>query len=311
MDDAPYNSAIAEGPADGKAYWVHADDGVRLRVGFWEPKKSCKGTILFFTARSEYLEKYGRTVSDFLAFGYAAFAIDWRGQGLSDRLTDDRKTGHVNRFSDYQRDVAAMVKAAKDLNLPEPWFLFGNSMGACIGLRALMEGLPVTASAFTAPMWNISLSPIERMVAWPVSWALQTIGRGHIYTPGRKEKSYVLDVPFEDNELTHDPDMYQYYVDQADQLPETQLGSPSMGWLYQSLKECRTLSNLPSPAMPCIAFLGGEDKVVGVGAIKDRMAGWNGGKLEMVPGGRHDLLCEIPIIRNSVTNDICQFFSTN
>ncbi|MEO0498857.1 MAG: alpha/beta fold hydrolase, partial [Pseudomonadota bacterium] len=61
--------------------------------------------------------------------GYDAFALDWRGQGLSDRLTDDRMLGHVGRYADYQKDVAAFLEAAQDLDPPKPWFLFGHSLG--------------------------------------------------------------------------------------------------------------------------------------------------------------------------------------
>jgi len=310
MDEAPFNSEVSEGPQDGKTYWIHTIDGLRLRVGFWNPKSVNRGTILLFTARSEYLEKYGHTIQDFLHRGYAVFAIDWRGQGLSDRLTNDPRTGHVERFLDYQKDVAAMMHAADILEAPKPRFLFGSSMGACIGLRALDEGLSVNASAFSAPMWDISLSPFERQLALPISWIVQSLGMGHMYTPGRKGQSYVLSVPFERNDLTNDAQMYEYYVRQAKALPETQIGSPSMGWLHQALRECSYLKRLPSPDVPCISFCGDEDEVVDRQTIIDRMARWEGGQFKEVSGGKHDLLCDVSLIRNSVTDQIANLFSS-
>ena len=94
-----------------------ARDGVRLRVGLW-PKRDARGTVLIFPGRTEYVEKYGRAASEFAARGYAVATIDWRGQGLSERLIDDPLTGHVFDFADYQIDVAALTEAAAEAGLP-------------------------------------------------------------------------------------------------------------------------------------------------------------------------------------------------
>lgn len=152
IKESVFHSKVAQGPGDGIALWVHTDDKVRLRTGLWHSENASRGTVLLFPGRSEYIENYGRTATALDQLGFATFAIDWRGHGLSDRLSEDRLIGHVNRFSDYQRDVAAMINAAKKLALPKPWYLIGHSMGACIGLRAVIEGLPITTCAFTSPM---------------------------------------------------------------------------------------------------------------------------------------------------------------
>jgi len=159
-------------------------------------------------------------------------------------------------------------------------------------------------------MWELNLSPLENIVAWPISWAIDALGKGEIYTPGRKEKSYVLSVPFQENSLTNDPDMYEYYIRQAVSVPEIQIASPSMGWLYQSLKECRDLGKISSPDTPCVAFWGDNDSVVSSRIIKDRMDTWRGGSFKLIENGKHDLLCDTFEVRNSVTNCIHDLFSS-
>lgn len=308
MEEAPFHSEVAEGPGNVRAYWIFADDDVRLRIAHWAGDEPSKGTVFLLQGRTENIEKYGRTVAALQKFGYSAFAIDWRGQGLSDRLTEDRMTGHVVRFSDYQKDVAALLQAAETLDLPKPWYFIGHSLGACIGLRAIIEGSPFVACAFTAPLWDINLPALQRFGAWPLSWAAQVLGKGHVYAPGTRGESYVLNTDFEDNRLTHDPDMYQYYINVSKSLPDQQIGGPSMGWLFQTLKETRALSEFPSPDIPCITFCGVEDEIVAISAIKDRMARWPSGKLELVPNGRHDVLYEIPDIRENVMNTINELF---
>ena len=308
MDEAPFHPKVAEGPSNISTYWMLADDEVRLRIAHWQTSEAPKGTAFLFQGRTENIEKYGRIAEELHKFGYGAFAIDWRGQGLSDRLTDDRMTGHIVRFSDYQKDVAAMIKAAKALDLPKPWYLIGHSLGACIGLRAIIEGLPISACAFTAPLWDINLSTFQRLAAWPLSGTAQFLGKGHMYAPGARGESYVLNAAFEDNRLTHDPDMYQYYINISESLVDQQIGGPSLGWLYQTLRETRYLSKMRSPDIPCITFCGAEDDIVAIPAAQDRMARWPRGKFELVQNARHDVLCEIPRIRYAVLAEICALF---
>ena len=309
MDVAPFDVEISEGPSTVKAYWLVTSDDVRIRVAHWPSKFTEKGTVFIFQGRTENIEKYGRAVKALQAAGYSAFAIDWRGQGLSDRLDDDRMLGHVDNYSDYQKDVAAMLEAADVLDLPKPWFLFGHSLGACVGLRALSEGLPMSACAFSAPLWDINLSVFQRYAAWPLTWTAQLIGKGHAYAPGTRGESYVLTTPFDGNRLRHDESSYRYYQSVSKNLEDQQVGGPSMGWLHQTLKETRALSKIKSPDVPCITFCGGEDSIVAIPAVEDRMARWPQGKFVLIPKARHDVLYEIPSVRDRVIAEICDLFS--
>lgn len=121
LSPAPLLNDLARGPEGGSGHWVHTEDGLRLRLGLW-PNGS-KGTVLIFPGRTEYIEKYGGAAAALAKAGYSSLAIDWRGQGLSDRLLSDRLIGHVHRFSDYQRDVQTLMAAARALDLPKPYSL--------------------------------------------------------------------------------------------------------------------------------------------------------------------------------------------
>ena len=308
MERAPLNSEVAESDEVGAAYWINTDDNVRLRLGVWQDQRAIEGTILFFPGRTEFIEKYGRTLPIFLEQGFATCLIDWRGQGLSDRVASDIRLGHVNRFSDYQKDVAAMIQAATSLDLPKPWYLFGNSMGANIGLRSLADGIPVVASAFTAPMWNIVVPPFLQPLAKPLSRLAVLAGQGEMYTKSQKGASYALHRSFEDNAITSDRAMYEYFVRQATAFPEAHIGAPSMRWLYEALAECDRLSIMPSPDVPCSAFVGEDDLTVGRKEIENRMSRWRNGSLTLVKSAKHDLLCEVPHISQEVIQSVCTFF---
>ncbi|HEY9037799.1 MAG TPA: alpha/beta hydrolase [Roseovarius sp.] len=307
MEEAPLFADIASGPPGGSAMWRTAGDGVRLRIGHW-PSDGGKGTILLFPGRTEYIEKYGITAADFAAQGYDTLTIDWRGQGLADRALNDAMSGHVARFADYQSDVIAMQEVAEALDLPRPWHLLAHSMGGCIGMRAAIEGLPVASCAFSAPMWGIAMKPALRPVAWSLSWASRPLGLGRFYAPGTVRGSYVLEAPFEANALTRDKAMHAHMVAQLRAYPQLALGGPSLTWLFAALRECRSLARMPSPDLPCLTLVGGDEDIVSRAPIDARMAHWPGARLETIRGGRHELLMDTNATRRHVTRLLTAFW---
>ncbi|MBC7132472.1 MAG: alpha/beta hydrolase [Roseovarius sp.] len=308
MEQAPLFSEVADGPGDGAAFWMRTSDGVRIRVGLWQAE-GARGTVLLFPGRTEYVEKYGRAARYFADAGLATLVIDWRGQGLADRLGDDPMSGHVGRFTDYQRDVAAMVAAAGALELPRPWHLLAHSMGGCIGLRAVMEGLDVARVVFSAPMWGIRMSAMLRPVAWSLGWGMRHLGFGHLYAPSTAAEHYVLTEPFETNKLTNDRETWDYMARQIRAHPELGIGGPSLQWLHEALVEMRTLARRPAPGLPCLTILGSDEEIVDPRRIHDRMAHWPGGRLEIIPGGRHETLMDTPAMQARVFGMICDFLA--
>ena len=309
MQNAPLYTDVARAPEGGAAYWLDANDGVRIRVGVWS--EGPKGTVLLMPGRTEYIEKYGLVIGDLRQHGYATIVVDWRGQGLADRMLDDPDTGHVPKFADYQRDVAAMVQAARDLEMPQPFYMLSHSMGGCIALRSLVDGLDVKASIFSAPMWGILIGPMMRPLAYGISWTARTAGIGHRYVPGTNAKSYVSIAPFEDNLLTTDPDMYALLQEQVAAHPRFALGGPSMNWLFEALTETRNLMATSAPTVPALTFLGTNERIVDPAAVIKRMQDWPDGRLEMVEGGRHEVLMEGADIRMRLMDQTAEFFGNH
>ncbi|MGC1506329.1 MAG: alpha/beta hydrolase [Sulfitobacter sp.] len=304
---APLFTDVYPGPDGGGAHWAVTSDGRRIRVAQW-PLAGAKGTVLLFPGRTEYIEKYGQTARDLAARGLASMCIDWRGQGLADRLLDDPLVGHVDSFTDYQKDVAALMRAARALALPRPYFLLAHSMGGCIGLRAVMEGMSVQAAAFTGPMWGIYLKPHLRGIAQLLSNVMPRLGKGHRQPPGSTVDPYVISAPFEDNLLTTDAEMYDMMRDQLDAHPELALGGPSYVWLREALAETHHLAERAAPNLPAVTLLGSNERIVSLPPIHERMDHWVGGRLEMVEGAEHEILMEQSQIRTKALDTIEKLF---
>lgn len=308
MQSAPLFNDIADGPDGATAHWLHADDTVRLRVGHW-PLAQARGTIVIFPGRTEFVEKYGGTAKALQAHGYASAAIDWRGQGLADRLIADRALGHVGVFADYQRDVQAMVAHMTALDLPRPWHLLSHSMGGCIALRSLIvaNGNPqaqFASAVFSAPMWGVNLSPLVRGFAWGMSTASRKFGYDHLIAPTRSPTPYPISADFAENALTNDPLMWAQMQRQIKAHPELGIGGPTLRWLGAALKELNWLARQPSPAIPCLTLLGGKETIVAPGAIRQRMANWPHGVLKVYPQGRHEMLLDTPDLRKVMIDTI-------
>ena len=294
ISGAPFHAALADGPPGAVCVWLQAG-AARIRVAWWHAGD--KGTVLLLPGRTECVEKYGRAAGDLVARGFSVMTIDWRGQGLADRALPNRMVGHVGDFAEYQQDLDAMLEAAADAGLPKPWYILAHSMGGCIGLRALMRGVPVKAAVFSAPMWGSAMAAWLRPVASVVSALSRPLGYAHRYAPTTGGTPYLLQFPFEGNVLTTDREMWDYMRRQVADMPELALGGPSIAWLNAALRECAALARMPAPRVPTICALGTAEKVVDVAPVHLRMSGWSGGELDLYPGAEHEIMMEGPKAR--------------
>lgn len=304
MEPAPLRNDLARGPA-GEAHWIHAADGLRLRVAIW-PAETPRGTVFLLPGRTEYVEKYGLAARDLTARGYSVAVIDWRGQGLSDHVHTDRARGHILSFADFQLDLDALLLAGKDL--PKPWFALAHSMAGAILLRRLTGAHPFSAAAFTAPMWGIRLPAWFKPVSLPLARAVDRKPIAHNYLPGSGPAAYVLRTAFLDNLLTSDAPMWGYLLEQAAGEPGFLLGGPSVNWVAESLLECQSLAALPSPDIATLTALGSAERVVDPAAIRNRMARWPKGRLMEFPGARHEVMMEGPATRARFFDAVAELF---
>jgi lysophospholipase len=313
MESAPFFDDIADGPAGGRAFWLTCPDGVKIRMGHWPASDGAgsRGTVLLFPGRTEYVEKYGPAAVEFARAGYDMISIDWRGQGIADRGAPDRLLGHVDEFDHYQVDVATVMDAVGDLDLPRPYYLIGHSMGGCIGLRALHENLAVNAAVFSAPMWGIGLSLWLRPVAWSLSWLTHSYGNGVRLAPATKREGYVQIAPFEDNQLTRDPEMWAFMQRQLEAQPDLALGGPSVTWLYHALRETAALERMPPPATPALTFLGTNERIVATPPVHKIMGRWKNGTLVMVKDAEHEIMMEVPESRTMFYERTIEHFAAH
>ncbi|MTH63402.1 alpha/beta fold hydrolase [Paracoccus shanxieyensis] len=298
MRPAPFHRLPDDPASIARPFWLRAEDGVKLRGAHWTTGGAA-GSVLLFPGRTEYVEKYDEVATQLATEGYDVIALDWRGQGMSDRLLSDPRPGHVGRFRDYQLDVLELVVAAQERALPQPWHLLAHSMGGAIGLTALQDGLPVVSAVFSAPMFGLALSPALRRLAGILSGGAQSIGLGSRAAIGSGGyEPLVLKTGFHDNLLTCDALRWGRMIREADAWPDLSIGGVTNHWLREALSECDRLAATDLPAIPTLITLGGDERIVSGAAIRQRIADWPGAQLLELAGARHEAMMERDDIRD-------------
>lgn len=246
-----------------------------------------RGTVIVCPGRTEFIEKYFEVGRELQAMGFAVVIIDWPGQGRSERLLDDTKKGHIDRFETFMGALANGL-AKLDDRLPRPYVSLAHSMGGAIALAAIAQGLvKVEAAAFCAPMWGLKSKFFGMSY---LVWAMRVTGRSDNYAqqPGPPET-------FENNIVTHDRRRWQIQRDLCDAAPELELGPVTWGWLGASLDIVATFGKvraLNKVSIPVYVASAGEEKLVDNASHAAVCARLPDCEHAMVDGARHEILME-------------------
>ena len=108
--------------------------GVNIFMRSWRPEGTPRAVIALvhgFNAHSAYMIW---PAEQFVANGFAAYALDLRGRGKS-----DGERFYVDQFSDYLDDVNGLVEIARSENPGLPVYVLGHSAGGVIASSYVFE----------------------------------------------------------------------------------------------------------------------------------------------------------------------------
>ena len=152
----------------------------------------------------------------------------------------------------------------------------------------------------TAPMIEIALGPVQRLLAKIMTPAAMGLGLGDRYAPGG---SGCLSMPFDDNLLTRDRARFARTEATVRDNPALALGWPTVGWLAASRRSIAVLRRPGYPEAlrtPILMIGAGADRVVSNAAQARLAARMPNCLLETIPDARHELLMEIDAVRERV-----------
>lgn len=281
------------------SWWLRTGDGIRLRAGLWRAPEA-RGQVLLLPGRTEYLEQQALPAAELLRRGLDVVSLDWRGQGLADRLSRRSPlSGHVADFADFHADIDALLAEPLVALGGRPRIVLGNSMGGAIALAALGQRRldPVRAAILTAPMFGIAMGRAGRLTARTIIATARLLGFAEYWPPGLQGHLPFVLRPFEQNLVTQDRDFWEWMAEVARTQPSLTLGLPTFGWLAAAGRAMDELRRAPAPDCPVLCAVGTEERVVDVPAIR-QCAARIGARLAEIDGARHLLLAEAEPMRS-------------
>ena len=273
-------------------------DGVSLRFARWLPPAGRRGTVVLLQGRAEWIEKYFETVRDLRARGFAVATLDWRGQGLSDRMLSDRQKGYVRDFADYDVDLETFIREIVLPDCPPPLFALGHSTGATVLIRTAYRGRRwFDRMVLAAPLLDLQ-GFAASTTARTIVRTLRLTGFGGMYVPrrgGGGEAGVIHARPFVGNILTSDPVRYARNAAILEAEPALALGPPTVAWADAAYRTMRTMQERSYPAQirqPMLIIAAGADAIVSNAAIEDFGTLLRAGSHLVVPGAKHELMME-------------------
>jgi lysophospholipase len=301
------STAEAPVPANGTAEWFSGAGAVRLRAALFSPAGQPRGSVVLSGGRTEPIEKYYEVVAELQARGFVVLVHDWRGQGLSHRALEDRLKGHAKGFGEFVEDYRALLAHFED-RLPKPWIAMGHSMGGCLTLLAVAQGVgDFRGAVLSAPMLGLQTGNRPKRAARALAWVMGRV----------KAEDYILGSPgdphgetFEANIVTHDARRYARNKGLTVAEPLLSLNAGTWGWLDFAFSASAWLKRAPEVAaisIPVLVMGAEQEKLVDNADQQLITARIPKGRWIEIPGAYHELFQETDAIRAVVWREVDGF----
>jgi len=296
-------------PEGGKGFFIKGFDDKKLRIALWN-LNSDKGTIILQSGRTEFIEKYYEVIEGFISRGYCVAAMDWRGQGLSERTSKNIRLGHIDSFQEYDKDLIKTLVLYQEL-CPKPWIGFGHSMGGCLMASNFVENEEnYEALILCAPMISIQINPFLEILV-KVAGLISSLGFKDLAfnKPNWDNKKGWLEEEFKGNFLTSD----KYRFDRVYRLISKEHGlgvkGLSIGWIYEAIKRTNQFkdkkwgSNVEKPSLLLNAT---QDRLVSPSGNVQILSRFKNSHAENIDS-RHEIFMESDQIRNQAWKKVDEF----
>ncbi|NLJ41826.1 MAG: alpha/beta hydrolase [Clostridiales bacterium] len=283
-----------------------ARDGAIINVNRWglDPNGSAKGVVQIAHGMAEWAFRYDYFAQALNKAGYAVYANDHRGHGLT--ALSEKDIGYISDndgFSDMVEDMYELNQFINEKHPDLPVILFGHSMGSFLGQRFVqLYGEDIQGAIFSGS--NGKQKPIVN------------IGIGIAYLEmklkGRKNKSKLLDrMSFGGYNKAFAPNRTKFdWLSRDEKQVDKYIEDPYCGGIFTSsffydflrgLKLITRKENLRviPKDLPMYIFGGSMDPVGEFGRGLENLAnmykdlGMYQISFRLYQGGRHEMLNEI------------------
>ncbi len=288
-------------------------DNLSIRYVTCYPKEDqINGTILLLSGRAEFLEKYQETIDDLCKRKFLVFSMDWRGQGLSERLLQKRQNGYVKTYQDYLNDLHQFINQIVKPNAKPPYFILAHSMGAHVSLRFLYENPTLIKKAvLVSPMIDIQNPFYLRKWIKTFTIFMKGLKMEGLSVVGNP-RCLDSDKHFLKNRLTTDRYRFSRQLKLLRKNPDLDSGGMTYGWLAATFRSIELLQR-PEYAetiqTPTLMISAGLDQIVSLQAQKAFCEKMCHCTFKMMPDAKHEILMETDAIRNRFWQEFDEFIN--
>ncbi len=137
-------------------------DGLRIAYRTWSPAAAPKAVLVIVPGFNSHSAFYKWPAEQFAADGFAVYAVDLRGRGLS-----DGERFYVDDIEDYVADVDGVVQIAKAENPGLKLFMLGHSAGGVTAVvyaldhQSELAGLVCESFAYQVPAPDFAIAALK------------------------------------------------------------------------------------------------------------------------------------------------------
>lgn len=269
--------------------------------------------VLLLQGRAEFIEKYQTIASCLTRAGYRVVSLDWRGQGLSSRETDDRKKGYVASFNDYVSDLEILfyrVLPSRDM----PVYMLGHSTGGHVALR-FMHAHPdaVDKAVLVSPLIDLRFFEMIRLPLSIIARQACRGGQDKNFVPGGRIRAF-KNTGFKSNRLTHDRNGFLIQQQEIEKNPDLAIQGVTWGWLnaaFDSIRYIHQPGYAAAIRTPVLIAGAQKDRVVSFNAQKRFCKLLGNGVFYPVAGAFHEIMFETAAIREPFWRKVHTFFNND
>ena len=108
--------------------------GLKIFFRSWRPETPPRAVVAICHGFNSHSGHYGWVAEQFVANGFAVYALDLRGRGKS-----EGERFYVDKYSDYVDDLSRLISLAKSREPGLPVFLLGHSAGGVVSCGYAVE----------------------------------------------------------------------------------------------------------------------------------------------------------------------------
>lgn len=305
LKDEKHIEVIENFYKSGKEDYFIGKANIQIYYKIFRQAESESPAILISSGRTEAALKYKELIYDLFNNGYSVYIHDHRGQGLSNRMTEDPDMGYIDTFQFYIDDMKYFYDNTLKKSNHKKKYLLAHSMGGAIGMTYLEQNPnDFHAAAFSSPMLGFVAPTCKASKLLTGQKPKYALGQGKY----QDDKSV-----FKNNKLTGSEIRYIRMNNAFAKKNKSRLGGATYQWVYKSCQQFDYINdNIKNIQTPFVLFSAENEKIVNPKAhqkfIKEAQKLGKTCEAFLIENAEHELLIEKDEHRIKTINQIFKYF---